>query len=170
MATVKIQLPPTAFIPAASNGPQFRCVSGTNAPIVSLSFDGATNETAYTALRAASYGSGNLTLTINWYADSGTTGSVVWEAAIAAITPDTDAVDIEGASFDYATAATVTDAHLGSQAQRPQTCAITISSLDSLAANDYVMLKIARLATDGADDMTGVDAQMIWAELSYSDA
>lgn len=170
MATVKIQFPPTAFIPAASNGPQFRCVAGTNAPIMSLAFDGTTNETAYAAFRAASYGSGNLTLTLNWYADSGTTGSVVWEAAIAAITPDSDAVDIEGASYDFATAATVTDAHLGTQAQRPQTCAITISSLDSLAANDFVTLRIARLATDAGDDMTGVDAQLIWAELSYSDA
>lgn len=168
MATVKIQLPPAAFIPAATNGAQFKVVEGTAFPVVSLAFDGATAETVYSAFRAASYGSGNITLTLNWYADSTTSGDVIWGAAIAAITPDTDSQDIETKA--YATAQTVTDSHLGTTAQRLHTCAITISNLDSLAANDWVSLKLYRDAAAGGDTLNAVDVLLTMAELSYSDA
>lgn len=166
MATVKIALPPAAFIPAASNGAQFKVTAGTNFPVQALAFDASTQETIYTALRAANYGSGNLTLTLNWYADTASSGDVIWGAAIAAITPDTDTQDIETKAF--ATANTVTDSHLGTTGQRLHTCAITISNLDSLAANDRIDLKIYRDAAAGGDTMAG-DALLTMAELSYSD-
>jgi hypothetical protein len=47
-------------------------------------------------------------------------------------------------------------------------CAITISNLDSIAANDWVVLKLYRVAADAGDTMTG-DALVTMAELSYSD-
>lgn len=169
MATVKQQLSPRAFIPASTNGAAFKVVAGTNFPVLSLAFDGgSTDETVYTTFRAASYGSGNLTLKLNWYADTASSGDVVWGAAIAAITPDTDSQDVETKSF--ATANTVTDSHLGTTGQRLHTCTIVISNLDSLAADDLVALQIYRDASDtGTDTMTG-DACLLWAELSYSDS
>lgn len=166
MATVKIALPPAAFIPAASNGAQFKVAAGTNFPVSALAFDASTAESIYTALRAANYGSGNLTLTLNWYADTASSGDVIWGAQIAAITPDTDSQDIETKAF--ATANTATDSHLGTTGQRLHTCAITISNLDSLAANDWVALRIYRDAAAGGDTMAG-DALLTMAELSYSD-
>ena len=166
MATIKIALDPRQFIPASSNGAQFKATAGTNFPVVALAFDAATAESVYTALRAASYGSGNLTLVLQWYADTASSGDVVWGAQIAAITPDTDSQDVETKAF--ATAATVTDSHLGTTGQRLHQCSITISSLDSLAADDCVALRIYRDAADVADTMTG-DALLVMAELSYSD-
>lgn len=156
------------WVPAAANGAQFKVVEGSSFPVMSLAFDGATAETVYTAFRAASYGSGNLTLTLNWYADSTTSGDVIWSAAIAAITPDTDSQDIETKTF--ATAQTVTDSHLGTTAQRLHTCAITITNLDNIAANDWVALKLARSAADSGDTLNSIDALLVMAELSYSDA
>jgi len=167
MATVKIQLPPAGFVPATTNGAQFSVVDGTAFPVVSLAFDGVTAETAYAAFRAASYGSGNVTATINWYAASGTSGDVIWGASIAAITPDTDTQDIETKAF--ATENTVTDSHLGTTAKRLHTCAITITNLDSIAANDYVALKLQRRAADGGDTLNAIDARITMVELSYSD-
>jgi hypothetical protein len=166
MATVKISLHPRAAIPASSNGAQHKVVDGTNFPVPSLAFDASTEESVFFTFRAASYGSGNLTLTLNWYADTASSGDVVFGAAIAAITPNTDSQDIETKAF--ATAQTVTDSHIGTTGQRLHECAITISNLDSIAANDWVVLKLYRVAADAGDTMTG-DALVTMAELSYSD-
>jgi hypothetical protein len=167
MATVRQALDPRDFVPAAVNGPQFKVVEGTNFPVASLAFDAATEETAFVRLRAANYGSGNLTLKLSWYADTASSGDVIFGAAIAAITPNTDSQDVETKAF--ATAQTVTDSHLGTTGQRLHECEITISNLDSIAANDDFWLKIYRDADAGGDTMSG-DALLVGAELSYSDA
>lgn len=166
--TITSEFDARAFIPAASNGPQFKVVDGTNFPVSSLAFDASTDETAYVRFIATSYGSGNLTLTLRWYADTATSGNVVWGAAVAAVTPDTDTQDVETKAFG--TANTVQDTHLGTTGQRVHTCAITISNLDSIAAADEVWLKVYRDAdgTAATDDMTG-DALLLSVSLSYSD-
>ena len=166
MATIKQQLSPMAFVPAASNGAQFKIVGGSEFPVMSLAFDAGTEETVYAQLKLAGYGSGNLTLNLQWYADTASSGDAIWGAAIAAITPNTDSQDIETKTF--ATAQTVTDSHLGTTNQRLHECAITISNLDSLAAGDFVALKLYRDADAGGDTMTG-DALLVGAELTYSD-
>lgn len=166
MGTVRIPFDPRSFIPASVNGAAFKVVAGTNFPVASLAFDAATNETAYITFIAESYGSGNLTLKLWWYADTASSGDVIWGAQIAAITPDTDTQDVETKSF--ATANTVTDSHLGTTGQRVHTCSITISNLDSIAAGDLVTLAVYRSAGAGGDTMTG-DALLLMAELSYSD-
>lgn len=166
MATVKQMLMPEEGLPLTSNFPAYLKNNGTNFPVSALAYDAATKETAFWKLKAINYGSGNLTLTLRWYADTATSGDVIWGAQLAAITPDTDTQDVETKAF--ATANTVTDTHLGTTGQRLHTCAITISNLDSLAANDTVWLAIYRDAAAGGDTMTG-DALLVEAELSYSD-
>lgn len=166
MATVKQAFALRQLIAAATNGPQWKRTEGTNFPVEALAFDASTLETAYVRFRALNYGSGNLTLKISWYADTASSGGIVWGAAIAAITPDTDTQDVETKAF--ATASTVTDTHLGTTGQRVHTCSITISNLDSVAADDDVWLKIYRDAANGSDTMTG-DAHLVGLTLEYSD-
>lgn len=168
MATVKIQLLPEEAQFLAANFPSYSKVNGTNFPVSGLAYDATTDEAAFWKFIADNYGSGNLTLTLLWYADSATSGNVVWEAQIAAITPDTDSQDIE--TDGLATLNFVQDTHLGTTGQRVHTCAITISNLDSIAAGDLVHIRIARDAngTSATDDMTG-DAILVAAEVSYSD-
>jgi hypothetical protein len=103
-----------------------------------------------------------------WYADTGTSGTVTWEAQLAAITPDTDSQDIE--TDGLATLNFAQDTHLGTVGQRLHTVAITLSNLDSLAANDFVTLRVARdaNATNATDTLTG-DAILVLVTLSYSD-
>lgn len=165
MATITHQLPPGAAQFASSAFPQLIRSAGT-LPGMLLGFDATTSESAYWMFRALSYGSGNLTLDISWYADTASSGAVVWQAAIAAITPDTDTQDVETKSF--ATAQQVTDTHLGTTGQRLHRATLTITNLDSIAANDLVWLRISRLPADAADTMTG-DALLVFAALSYSD-
>lgn len=168
MATVALYLAPEEGGFAASAFPQFLKNLGTNFPVTGLAYDGAgsTAERAYWKFQPIAYGSGNITCDILWYADSGTTGAVVWEAALAAITPDVDTTDVETKAF--ATAQQVTDTHLGTTAQRLHKATITISNLDSVAAGDEAWLRVSRLPADAGDTMT-VDAILTSVRLSYSD-
>lgn len=165
MGTVKQQLDIegaqflTSAYPAISR-------AGTNAPAASLKFDAAADEAAFWSFIASNYGSGNLTVRITWYADSASSGDVVWGAAIAAITPNTDTQDVETDSL--ATENTATDSHLGTTGQRVHSVDITVSNLDSLAADDFVFLRIRRVGSNGSDTMTG-DAQLLKVEVQYSD-
>ena len=166
MATVFQTFDPGGATFLATGFPQLQKIDGTNFPVFSLFYDAAAKEEAFWYFRAINYGSGNLTLDIEWYADTATSGDVVWEGSLAVITPNTDTQDIETKAF--ATANSFTDSHLGTTGKRLHRATVTISNLDSLAADDYVVLRIGRDAAAGADTMTG-DAGIVLATLSYSD-
>lgn len=167
MATVKQVMEARAGIPPASAGAQHDVISGTNFPVPVLAFDGgSSDEKACFYTRMTNYGSGNLTCEIDWYADTASSGDVVWGASIAAITPETDTQDIETKALG--TQNTVTDSHLGTTGQRLHRASITISNLDSVAADDWVCLEIERVASSGSDTMSG-DAFLVILHLSYSD-
>lgn len=165
MATVYLQLEVGAAQFQSSTFPAF-VKNGTNFPVTGLAYDAATAESAYWMFRAISYGSGNVTVACDWYADTATSGDVIWGAQLAAITPDTDTQDVESKSL--ATANTVTDTHLGTTGQRLHRASITVSNLDSIAANDDVWIRVYRDAAAGGDTMTG-DAVLVGVTVSYSD-
>ncbi|MEU0469932.1 hypothetical protein ABZ215_38545 [Amycolatopsis sp. NPDC006131] len=165
MATVYQTLEPAGAQFLASAFPAL-VKNGTNFPVVGLAFDAATQENAYWAVRAVNYGTGNLAVDIDWYADSATSGVVRWGVQIAAITPDTDTQDVETKTL--ATAQTVDDTHLGTTGQRLHRCTVTVSNLDSLAAGDDVWIKVYRDAGNAADTLTG-DSILVAATVSYSD-
>lgn len=166
MATTFVNLGvKAAEFPATDFASLFK-TNGVNAPIFALAFDAAADEGAFWRFPMLRYGSGNLTLTLNWLTFAGSSGSVVWEAAIAAVTPDADVGGLDAKAF--ATAQTVTDAHLGTNPNRVMQCQITISNLDSVAVGDLVCLRIRRLGTNGSDTTVG-DALLIAAVLSYND-
>ena len=169
MATVIHVFRPAAAVPKSPNGGRFKTNAGSNFPVPAIAFDASTDQTVYYTFHAVTYGSGNLTLDIFWYADTASSGNVVWQAQVAAITPDTDTQDIETKAF--ATLNFVQDTHLGTTGQRLHKATITISNLDSIATGDYVCLLIGRDAdgTNATDDLTG-DAFIVMAKLSYSDA
>lgn len=166
MATVKRELSVEEAIFGSAAFPQYLKINGTNFPVSGLAFDAATKELAYWKFVALNYGSGNLTLKLYWYADTASASDVIWGAQISAITPDADTQDIE--TDTLAAATTVTDTHLGTTGQRVHQCSITISNLDSIAADDWVTLAVYRDSAAGGDTMTG-DAILLGAVLSYSD-
>ena len=156
--------PEAAFFDDA-NFPEFVKNLGTNFPITGLAFDAATDESAFWKFVASAFASGNLTLDLFWYAATASSGDVVWSAQIAVITPNTDSQDIETDAF--ATANTVTDSHLGTTGKRLHKATITISNLDSLAADDHVFIRVFRDADNVSDTMSG-DAILTLAVLSYT--
>jgi len=148
----------------ASAFPQYLKINGTNFPVSGLAFDAATDEAAFWKFKAINYASGNLTVDIDWYADTASSGDVIFDAQIAAITPNTDTQDVETKAF--ATINSVTDTHLGTTGQRLHRATITISNLDSIAADDVVWFRLNRDANNASDTMTG-DAIVTMIALSY---
>ena len=95
---------------------------------------------------------------------SATSGAVKWGAQIAAVTPG-DAVVINSAKA-FATVNTATTTVPGTVGYVTES-SITMSNDDSVAAGDFVVLRISRVAADAADTATG-DAELVQAGLSYT--
>lgn len=166
MATTVQVLPAIAAELRSTGFPGLSRVDGTAIPVTGYAFDAAATETIWFRTTAVAYGSGNLTFWLDWYADTATSGVVRWSVAIAAITPDTDTQDVETDAL--ATATTFDDTHLGTTGQRLHRAIVVVTNLDTIAANDNLVISIARIGGNAADTMTG-DAVLITATLSYSD-
>jgi hypothetical protein len=167
MATIKQHFDADAAqFRSATAFPQYVKVDGTNAPVTGLAYDASTEETSYLRMRAINYGSGNWTVNLNWYADTASSGGVSWGVSVAAITPNTDTQDVETKAF--ATETIVSDTHLGTTGQRSHDVVGTLSNLDSVAADDLVLIRVARKPADAGDTMSG-DAILTMVDISYSD-
>lgn len=169
MATVYMSLLPEEAQYLGSSFPQYIKTNGSSIPVSGLAYEATADEAAFWKFKIENYGSGNLTLYVQWYADTASSGTVAWETQIACITPNTDSQDIE--TDGLATVQRSSDTHLGTTGQRLHEHTITISNLDSIATGDYVVVRIARDADDtggGGDTMTG-DAILTLAELQWSD-
>jgi hypothetical protein len=169
MATNRISLTPASALSDASgtNGfPEVK-VAGSNVASMSLAFDAAADEEAQWQVGyAPTYGSGNVTVKVRWYGDTATSGNVVWAAAIACLTPETDSTDIE--TNAWGTAATATDGHLGTTAHRVMEASVTVTSLDSITTGDMLWIRVYRDANNASDTMAG-DAQVVEVLVEYSD-
>jgi hypothetical protein len=168
MATVYKELDPEAHIPPSSNYGEYVRNYGSNFSVSGLAFDGgSTNESVFFKFIAHNYGSGNVTVTVYWYADTASSGNVQFGAGISVITPNTDTQDIETDTF--ATATETQDSHLATTGQRLHSMTIAISNLDSLAADDHVVLWFYRDASDTTNDTMAGDAIVTKLVVSYSD-
>ena len=157
MATGSILLPVGAAVlpdgSATNLAPalQRRKSSGTApAPyFLELWFDAATEEWAAWSFRMpADYASAPV-LKVQYKMASATTGDVIWAGSIAAVT-DGDATDVDAKVFATANTATV-----------------TMTNADSVAAGDFVVVRIARQGAAGGDTATG-DAEFVGAALTYT--
>jgi len=166
MGTVKQSMPVECAMPVGTAFPQLVSNAGTNFRVLGWAFDTSTEEAMALHWKVVGYGSGNVTVTIVWYADTASSGGVAWGCSLAAITPDIDSQDVETKAF--ATEVVGTDTHRGTTGQRLHTCAVEVNQLDSLAADDEVWLKIARKTGNAGDTMTG-DAIVVGVTISYSD-
>lgn len=169
MATVKQSLFPGNEVYPSTAFASYVQRPGSNFPVAGIWFDpGAADTKCYFSIDTSRYGSGALTVDIDWYADgSATSGTVKFGARLAAITPNTDSQDIESKAF--AAQATGVDAHLGTTARRLHTASLSVSALDALAANDACWLELARVASDAVNDTLPVGAIVTRVTVSYSD-
>jgi hypothetical protein len=95
---------------------------------------------------------------------SATSGAVVWGVQVTAITPG-DAVNVNS-SKAFATVNTATTTVPGTVGYLTET-SIALANADSVAAGDFVVMRVARVAADGSDTATG-DAELVIVGLSYT--
>jgi hypothetical protein len=153
MAAGSIVLIPEQAILPSSTAAAYKRIDGTNFPFSVLAFDASSDRACYFKVQTPGYSTGNLTVKFHWNAASATSNDVVWESAFAAVTPDTDTGDLSSKSF--ATAQSVTDTHLGTNAGHVMVATLTLSNIDSLADGDVCILRVKRLGSNGADTMSG---------------
>lgn len=139
--------------------------NGTNIPVSGYAFDAAVIENLFFRFRASDYTSGDVTVDLDWYADTASTGAVMWGAQLAAITANTDTQDVE--TDGLPTVTTVTTTHLGTTGQRVHRSTITLTgaALDSLATGDHCVLCVSRQATNAADTLAG-DAIALYVSIA----
>lgn len=173
MATVFHQFRPEEATFLGTAFPQYKKINGTSFPVSGLYYDAATDEAAFFVFRAINYGAGNddFTIDIEWYADTATAAqNIVWEAQVGVMTPNSDDADIETKALG--TLNFVQDAQIAGVDQRPHRATITLlrANLQSVAADDFVFLRIARDAngTSATDDLAG-DGVLTLTTVSYSD-
>lgn len=140
--------------------------NGTNFPLLSYAFDGAgsTVEGVFFEVFAANYGSGNVTVLVD-FITSATTNATVFQGALSVTTPG-DAQSLLTDAFATANAASAVTSN--STANGPNRATITISNLDSLAANDRLTLKLFRDPANGSDTNTA-DAKVHNVQVQWSD-
>jgi len=147
----QIDLDPNAFIVPTSNGPLRKVVQDR----AYLGFDASTEWSAASVtlqMPAAYTGSGTLKADMGYFMDSATSGNVVWGVQVEAIT-DGDSINLSTtSSFD--TTNNGTSAVPGT-AGYPKSLTISLTNKDSVAAGDWVRIKVARKAADGSDTATG---------------
>jgi hypothetical protein len=94
---------------------------------------------------------------------SATANAVVWDVRVAAITSG-DATDADAKVF--AAANTATDTVAGT-AGFVKVVSITLTNADSVAAGDFVVVRLARAAASGSDTATG-DAECVGLAIDYT--
>lgn len=127
-----------------------------------LLFDATTGESVQWQFRMPTDYVSGLVLKLQYSMASATTGGVAFDASVAAIT-DGDSEDIESAGFASVNTGTAT---VPATAGYLDEISITMTNADSLAANDLLMLKIARDPTNGSDTATG-DAELAAISIEY---
>lgn len=161
MATTKQWLPASSFCPHATLTPEYVKLDGTNFPVWGWAFTINLLEQLSARWKAINYGSGNVTAIFHWFSRTGvTTNNVTWGCAISVLTPG----DAQSVLTDALATETTTTTAVNATASGLTTTSVTISNLDSLAADDSVEMRIRR--TDNS--MTG-DAVLLGVELQYSD-
>lgn len=164
MATGTILLPLLAGVPDPTNPP---AVNFTAANRPYLAFDSGTDELVLWTFRMPQDFASGLTAKIIWSGAASTTATDTarWAVEVMALTPETDSVAADSDSFDTSNEAD--DDILGTTAKRPQEVSITLSNDDSVAAGDYVAVRLSRNA-DHANDDLGEDAWVWGVALEYT--
>lgn len=171
MATGTISLPiGAAVLPdgtATNAAPAIQRVkSSASAPgpyFLQLAFDASTKEQANWGFRMPSDYASAPAMKVQYKMTSATTGAVVFEGRIAAITSG-DATDADAKAF--ATTNTVTDTVAGTAGFMKE-ASVTLTNADSVAAGDFVVAYLSRDAANGSDTATG-DCEVIAVAITYT--
>lgn len=131
-------------------------------------FDAASLEWLTWSFRMPSDYLSDPTLKVQYKMASATTGNLIVVGRVAAITPGTDTTDADAKTFAAANTSAAT-AVPGSPAGRVGEISLALTTDDSLAAEDWVCVYLARDGASGSDTAAG-DMEVIACTLEYTTA
>lgn len=157
--TILLGVPPQGY--DGTNPPGEVVVNGRT----QIALDAATDEPWFWVLRMPQdYASGPV-LKLQFASASATTGDVIVQAELFAVTPN-DSAAVSSDSYDTANASAATTVP-ATTAGRLFEISITLTNADSLAAGDYLAIRASRDANNGSDTMAG-DLYLLAASLEYT--
>lgn len=157
MATTRAVLTPLSAEFPATN---FAALTTVNAR-PALAFDAATDESAQWTMIAPQGLTGALSAVLTLIGNAAGTNSTYWEVSVEAVT-SADATDLD-AGDSFATVNTGNTAMPATQGHMVQ-LSITLTNDDSIAAADYVRIKVSRDANNGSDNFAA-DAYLLAVEI-----
>jgi hypothetical protein len=110
-----------------------------NVTLPTFQFTKTTADKMYLQFRAVGYVSGNVTVSVLWGCGA-TSGNVEWGAKLFAVTPSTDTGAVSAKTFGTQAVAGATT--VAATAGRMYKTDVVITSLDSLAADDWVTVEL----------------------------
>lgn len=172
MATASVLLPVTACVTgdgtSGNEGPAIQRVkSSAAAPaphFLQAVFDASTIERVMWSFRMPADYFGTPVLKVQFKMTSAITGNVVFGGRVAAYTPTADTTDADAKAFAAVNTATV--AVPATTAGRIAEGSVSLTTADSVAANDWVVIYLSREASNGSDTATG-DCEVVAVTLEY---
>lgn len=132
-----------------------------------LLYDASSTESALWQFRLPTNYSSSPVLKIQYAMASATSNKIDLECDIMAVT-DADSQDVDSASFDSINEITGGTTVPGTAGYIDE-ISLTLSNVDSWAANDFVLLRLHRDHDDGDDTATG-DCEVLAVSLEYTTA
>jgi hypothetical protein len=128
-----------------------------------LAFDAGTDEWCTWQFRMPADYASSPVAKVQYKAASATSGDVIWDVRICAVS-DGDSTDIDAEVFASANTATVT---VPGTAGHLDEASVTLTNADSVAAGDFVVVRLCRTGSSGSDTATG-DAEFIGMAITYT--
>lgn len=171
MATGSILLPPGAAVlpdgSASNAAPAMqRTKSSASAPgvyFLQLAFDASTEEWACWQFRMPGDYASSPVAKVQYKMASATSNGVAWDVRISA-TSDGDSQDVDAQDFASANVGTAT---VPGTAGHLDEVSVTLTNADSVAAGDFVVVRVARATGDAGDTATG-DAELVAVTIEYT--
>lgn len=127
-------------------------------------FDASTDEMLFWSLRMPDDYASAPVLKVQYKMASATSGNLILDAYVMAVT-DGDATDVD--ANDFATVNTSATTAVPGTAGHLDEISITLTNADSVAAGDFVVVRLGRDADNGSDTATG-DCEVVAVTLAYT--
>lgn len=148
-------------MPPGANAAQLAIITGASTPTEKIpvwDFDPTTVEYMDFKFRLENYAGGGLTVYLPWLSGA-TTGNVIWSAAIRAIPDDAEDLDTTAHTYDY-NDVTDTTASAAGEISIPTIAFTHGADMDSLANNEWFILRVRRRADQAGDTLNANDARL----------
>lgn len=151
-------LTPLDNVPPATLYAVFDTMVGTSTPVENIPVLKFNDTTVWYAdfycVMPSNYAGGGLTLTFMWSA-AATANTAVLSAALRRVQDDAEDLDTTAQTYDYNNTGALTPANVVGEVAYDTLTFTNGADMDSVAVDEYFILRVRRVPTDGSDTLVG---------------